>query len=155
MGLTVVFVISSVPYHVLWTRLVCSQEYPFSSIIEYNLFIYFSNIQNTLNSSDYKIGYTYLISTCLLSINSCLNPVALFCTSSQFRQHLKRYLTRFCESCSPSTDFELARKYWIFTNFNYILQLPIRYIGVTNFHFVHYINVIENCVAVIQCKLSL
>jgi len=108
-GLAVVFVISYVPYHVFWTYFICSQKSPLSSTIVYNSYNHYSNIQNTLNSSDYEIGYTYLISKCFLTINSCLNPVALFCTSSQFRQHLKRYLTCFCKTSSPSSDFELAR----------------------------------------------
>ena len=107
-GLAVVFVISYVPYHVFWAYFICSQKSPFSSTNVYDPYIHYSNIQNTLNSSDYKIGYTYLISTCFLTINSCLNPVALFCTSSQFR-HLKRYFTCFCKTSSPSDDFELAR----------------------------------------------
>jgi len=110
LGLTVVFMISYVPYHVFWTYFICSQKSPISTIIVYESYFHYSNIQNTLNSSDYEILYTYLISTCFLTINSCLNPVALFCTSSQFRQHLKRYLTCFCKTSSPSTDFELARR---------------------------------------------
>jgi len=99
LGLTVVFVISYVPYHVFWTYFICSQE-DISS----------SNTKSILDYSHYKFQYTYLISNCFLSINSCLNPVALFCTSSPFRQHLKRYLTCFCRTSSPSTDFELARR---------------------------------------------
>jgi len=98
-GLTVVFVISYVPYHVFWTYFICSQEY----VLSYN-------INDTFYSSDYKVQYTYLISNCFLLINSCLNPVALFFTGSHFRQHLKRYLTCLCKTSSPSTDFELARR---------------------------------------------
>jgi len=98
-GLTVVFVISYVPYHVLWTYLICSYE----PILSYN-------IEERVYSSDYKVWYTYLLSNFLLSINSCLNPVALFYTGSHFRQHLKRYITCFCKTSSPSTDFELARR---------------------------------------------
>jgi len=98
-GLTVVFVISYVPYHVFWTYFICSKNY----IVSYN-------INNSFYSSNYKVRCTYLISNCFLSINPCLNPVALFCTSSHFRQHLKRYLTCFCKTSSPSTDFELARR---------------------------------------------
>jgi len=84
LGLTVVFVISYLPYHVFWTYFICSQENITSSVS-----------RDILGYSDYELQYTYLISTCFLSINSCLNPVALFCTSSPFRQHLKRYLTYF------------------------------------------------------------
>jgi len=98
-GLTFVFVISYVPYHVLWV-------YFFSS--EMNILLFATT--ESSDSSNNVPQEMYLISICLLSINSCLNPVALFCTSSQFRQHLKRYLTCFCKTSSPSTDFELARR---------------------------------------------
>jgi len=110
LGLTVVFVISYLPYHVFWTYFICSHEYPFLPSFKNVPNILFSKIEYGLYSSDYKTRYTYLISTCLLSINSCLNPVALFCTISQFRQHLKRYLTCFCNTTTPTADFELARR---------------------------------------------
>jgi hypothetical protein len=100
LGLTVVFVISYVPYHALWTYIICtSEERTFSGTIAENL-IYSNN----------ELRHTYQISTCFLLINSCLNPVALFCTSSPFRQHLKRYLTFFCKTSSPSTALELRRR---------------------------------------------
>jgi len=98
-GLTFVFVMSNVPYHVFWTYFICSQEELDSS-----------NITYILRHSNYKSQYTYLISNCFLSINPCLNPVVLFCTSSHFTQHIKRYLTCFCKTSSPSTDLELARR---------------------------------------------
>jgi hypothetical protein len=98
-GLTVVFVISIVPYHAFWTYFICSQEDIFSL-----------STKDILDYSNYKFQYTYLISNCFLLINPCLNPVALFCTSSPFRQHLKRYLTCFCKTNSPPTDLELARR---------------------------------------------
>jgi len=98
-GLTVVFMITYVPYHVFWTYFIYSQENFFK--------LFITNIRHHPNN---KLRSTYLISTCFLSINPCLNPVALFCTSSQFRQHLKSYLTCFCKTSSPSTDFELARR---------------------------------------------
>jgi len=104
-GLTVVFVFSYVPYHVFWTYFICTIE---KSSIEKNIF----SRKNTdfFRYSNYKFQYTYLISTCFLLINSCLNPVALFCTSSPFRQHLKRYLTCFCKIDSLPTEFELSRR---------------------------------------------
>jgi len=98
-GLTVVFLISYVPYHVLWVYILCTEEKLLSFKITY--------IPNNSNS---KLRYTYLISTCFLLINPCLNPVALFCTSSQFRQHLKRYLTCFCKTNTTPTDLELQRR---------------------------------------------
>jgi len=99
LGLAVVFLISYVPYHVFWTYFISTQE---------NTIAFDST--DILGYSNYELQYTYLISTCILLINSCLNPVALFCTSSPFRQHFKRYLTCFCKTGSPSTDFELARR---------------------------------------------
>jgi len=94
-GLTVVFLISYVPYHVFWSYIIWTQDFEF-------VFIGFI--------SKPKYAMEYLILTCLLLINSCLNPVALFCTSSQFRQNLKRYLTWFCKKKSTSTDLELTRR---------------------------------------------
>jgi len=94
-GLTVVFLISYVPYHVFWTYIIWTQH------VE----IIFTGF-----NSEPKYAMQYLISTCFLLINSCINPVALFCTSSPFRQHLKRYLTCCCKRKSPSTDLELTRR---------------------------------------------
>ena len=98
LGLTVVFLISYVPYHVFWAYFICSQEINFSEFYS-----------SGLKFSQYKFQYTYLISNSFLLLNPCLNPVALFCTGSHFRQHLKRYLTCFCKTNSPPNDLELAR----------------------------------------------
>jgi len=100
LGLAVLFVISYMPYHVFWTYFVWTEgeEYFVLSFIDSHL--HWNN----------KSRYIYLISTCFLLINSCLNPVALFCTSSPFRQHLKRYLTCCCKTNSPPTDLELRRR---------------------------------------------
>jgi hypothetical protein len=82
LGLTVVFVISYVPCHAFWTHMVYTanqkrdEDKGFVTIQEYN------NIQ-----------YMYLLSTFLLLINPCLNPVALLCAGRAFRRHFKRYLT--------------------------------------------------------------
>jgi hypothetical protein len=91
-GLTVVFLISYVPYHVFLTYIVWTREIDevYSSI---RVMIF-----------DLNYGTQNLISTGFLLINSCLNPVALFCTSSPIRQHLKRYLTCFCKTNYPSTN---------------------------------------------------
>ena len=99
-GLTVVFVISYVPYHAFWTYIICTEE-------KEN---YHEKFTNIVQKSNNKLQNVYLISTCFLLINSCLNPVALFCTSSPFRQHLKRYLTCVCKTNSPSNDLELTRR---------------------------------------------
>jgi hypothetical protein len=99
-GLTVVFVISYVPYHAFWTYFIFSKgEVNFSE--DFNVI---------LSNSNKELQYTYLISTWFLLINSCLNPVALFCTSSPFRQHLKRYLTCHCKTNSPPNDIALRRR---------------------------------------------
>jgi hypothetical protein len=101
-GLTVVFLISFVPYHVFWTYRNFAEK---EEGDEFD----FRRIVDILEPSNYKLRYTYLISKCFLLINSCLNPVALFCTSSPFRQHLKRYLTCLCKTNSPPIDLELRR----------------------------------------------
>jgi hypothetical protein len=96
-GLTVVFLISYVPYNVLWTYIIWTQD-------NETLFL-------ALKTKIFRSNYVMrlIISTCLLLINSCLNPVALFCTSSPFRRHLKRYLNCFCKTSTPSTDIDLKR----------------------------------------------
>jgi hypothetical protein len=98
LGLTVVFVLSYVPYHVFWAYIICTRI----------VIILSEKITDSLIYSNEELRYTFQISTCFLLMNSCLNPVALFCTSSQFRQHLKRYLTCFYKTSSPSTDIELT-----------------------------------------------
>jgi len=86
LGLGVVFVISYVPYHILWTYIV------YKDYIE-----------------EMEIMYTYSASTCLLVFNSCFNPVALCCTSLAFRRQFKRYLTCCCKRKTPNTAFELTK----------------------------------------------
>jgi hypothetical protein len=98
-GLAFVFMISYVPYHALWAYFVYGKEN--------NIFL---KITDNLDRLNYKSQYAYLISSCLPLINTCLNPVALICTSSPFRQHLKRYLICFCKTNSSTNDLELARR---------------------------------------------
>jgi hypothetical protein len=76
-GLTVVFLTSCVPYHVFWTYI----NYTDKGKIELQKSTEFIDHYN------YEFRYMYQISTCFPLINSCLYPVALFCTSSPFRQH--------------------------------------------------------------------
>jgi hypothetical protein len=121
--LTVVFLISYVHYHAFWTYVICTEELPHN----------YDTITDILLDSNYKFQYTYLISTCFLLINSCLNPVALFCTSSLFRQHLKCHLTCFCKTNSPNNGLELVRKSWVCNHFLYFLQLQLGYIFLTNY----------------------
>jgi hypothetical protein len=107
-GLTLVFLISYVPYHVLWAYYICTTDvlYYFQKYMFH--FNYSSFITGINLLSVDKLEYPYLISTCFLLINSCLNPVALFCTSSPFRQHLKRYLTCYRKTNSNPSVLELA-----------------------------------------------
>jgi len=79
-GLTIVFLLSYVPYHAFWTYIICAEP-------EYN---YYERINDVILKWNSKLRYTYLISTCFLLINSCLNPVALFCNSSPLIQHFER-----------------------------------------------------------------
>jgi hypothetical protein len=99
-GLTVVFMISYLPYHAYWTYIICTTDVKILS----------DKITEFLIYSDNNLWYTFHISTCFLLFNPCLNPVALFCTSPQFRQHLKRYLTCFCKINSPALGLEVARR---------------------------------------------
>jgi len=98
--LTVVFMISYVPYHI-------SDTYMY--YFKINLDIYIAN------SGD-EFGWVYneshmgAILHLLLSIGSCLNPVAMFCTSLAFRKQFKRFLTCSCKAKSPVTDLELSRR---------------------------------------------
>ena len=100
LALTVVFVISYVPYHVFWTYFFCVKEDVYSVFLTV-----------ILKYSHYKFMNVYIISNYFLLINPCLNPVGLFCTSSRLRQHLKRYLTFFCKTNSPPNYVEFARIY--------------------------------------------
>jgi hypothetical protein len=97
LGITVVFLISYVPYHVFWTYIIYSEDQ-------------IPDVGEIISNKDYKLQYTYLISTCLLLINSCLNPVALFCTSVVFRRQFKRYLTCSYQVKSPLNSFEITTK---------------------------------------------
>jgi hypothetical protein len=89
LGLTVVFLISYVPYHVLSTYIFINKE--------------------ELFSRPYIMLFLYEFSPFLLLINASLNPVSLFCASRDFRKHLKRYLTCRCKTNSPPTNLELTR----------------------------------------------
>jgi len=109
-GLAVVFMISYVPYHVLWSYIICTVEEKKFFEQHYYILYVSSKYTELIHHSGYKLQYSYLISNCFLLINPCLNPVALFCTSSPFRQHLKRHLICFCKTNSPPTDFELRRR---------------------------------------------
>jgi hypothetical protein len=99
LGLTVAFLFTSVPFHIYETYVTfrIDVEKTFAEMMK-----------EDFGSSNLK--YLRDILYVLLSINSCLNPVALFITSHAFRRHLKRYLTCCCKTKSPPTDFELTRR---------------------------------------------
>jgi hypothetical protein len=122
-GLTVVFMISYVPYHILWNYVICTESMDVYSSIYFNL-----------DFGKYDVLYPHLISTYFLLINPCLNPVALFFTSSPFRQLLKRYLTCCCKTNSPPSDIELTRRNWICNTWHYFLYTLLGYIFYENFH---------------------
>jgi hypothetical protein len=99
LGLTVVFLISYVPYHI-------SETY-FYSTLHLNIFIqqFLKEFEQKKNLLELKQILKYF-----LSINSCLNPVAVFSTSLAFRRQFKRYLTCCCKAKSTPNDFELTRR---------------------------------------------
>jgi len=97
LGLTVVFLISYVPYHISETYIYSRLKSDFSNGKNSEEFGWFNN------SNDINVILRHL-----LSINSCLNPVALFCTSRAFRRHFRRYLFCCCKAKSPPNDFELT-----------------------------------------------
>jgi hypothetical protein len=84
LGLSTVFVISYVPYHIIWAYLTWKDD------------------------SVPELLYTYFISTWLLVINSCLNPVALFFSSLAFRSQFKRCLVCFKRRTVVTTTQELT-----------------------------------------------
>jgi hypothetical protein len=91
-GLTAVFLITNVPYHVFWTYHISTEEERFY-FKKYDLSIYADPPDEPK-----KI---YLILTCLLLLGCCFNPVALFCASSPLRKHLKH------KTNSNPTEMEL------------------------------------------------
>jgi hypothetical protein len=101
LGLTVVFLISYVPFHI-------AEMYLYYSINFHNSHI-LAKVIEMMDSAPYLVEIMFCLKL-ILSINSCLNPVALFCTSLAFRRHFKRYLTCCWKTKSPPTVFELTRR---------------------------------------------
>jgi hypothetical protein len=97
LGLIVVFLISYVPHHAF-------RVYVISTV--YTKFSVFNLTKLILPT----LPYTLLVLKCLLLINSCLNPVALCCTSSAFRRQFKRYLICCRKTNSPPNDLERRRR---------------------------------------------
>ena len=95
-GLTF-FKTSCVPYHPFWACIIFNEHMDFDADM-------------LVASKEYKLQFAYLALTCVLFINSCLNPVVLLCNSSAFRSQFELYLTCFCRTNSPPTDFQLTRR---------------------------------------------
>lgn len=59
---------------------------------------------------EFNMGWyvTKVIGFCLMFLNSCINPVALYAVSAQFRSHFRRYL---CYACMRGQDLQRARSY--------------------------------------------
>jgi hypothetical protein len=99
LGLVIVFLITYLPFHIWKTFLIFNVNSSISgatNLIKSDLLIAFRNIDTII--------YFFVL------INSCLNPVALFCTSLAFRRQFKRYFTCCCKTNSPPTDSELKRR---------------------------------------------
>jgi hypothetical protein len=92
LGLAVIFVISFVPYHILHIYLYSRLNFVGLPM----MFLLKGESEWLINTLD-----TMMILNYFVPLNSCLCPVALFCTSSAFRTHLKRYLTCCCCKKNP------------------------------------------------------
>jgi hypothetical protein len=116
-GLTIVFLISYVPYHIYYTYFYSMN----------NLDIYRSVFsEKYLNPILFEI---FDILEVVLSFNSCLNPVAMFCTSRAFRRQLKNYLTCCCKTNSPPTAFELTSRNWDSEHWHFMLNTSVKYVS--------------------------
>jgi hypothetical protein len=100
LGLTLVFLISYVPYHVFRVYVISTADLKLSEV----------NLIKCIVPRDYKLGYMFIVLKCALLFNSCLNPLALICMSFAFRRQIKRYLTCCCKANSPPNDLELTRR---------------------------------------------
>jgi hypothetical protein len=99
LGLTFVFLISYLPYHIYNTYYISRTYLEISGVKPNVQFRWVVDINDI-----------HVIIHLLLSLNPCLNPLSLCCTSLAFRRQFKRYLTCSCKSNFPSTDFELQRR---------------------------------------------
>jgi Leucine-rich repeat (LRR) protein len=100
LGLTVVFLISYLPNHAFKAYTIYTVGTNLSAV----------NLDEFVSHILFKLQYTLAVTKCLLLINSCLNPVALFCSSLAFRRQFKRYLTCCCKAKPPPNGFELTRR---------------------------------------------
>jgi uncharacterized membrane protein YozB (DUF420 family) len=97
--LTVVFLISYVPFHIFEAYL--------HSILNMDISVFEGRVELSLA---YNFSDIMSILHLFLSINSCLNPLALFCTSLAFRMQFKRYLTCRCIVNPLSINCKRAKK---------------------------------------------
>jgi hypothetical protein len=100
LGLAVIFLISYLPYHIFSCYSISRMNVDISSVKLSDKVSWANNLRDI-----------FLILRHFLSINSCLNPVALCCTSLDFRRQFRRYLTCFCKAKSSPTDVELKRRH--------------------------------------------
>jgi hypothetical protein len=112
LGLTVVFLISYVPYHLSETYFYFKFNFVTESYDESFDESYNESFDESYDEYNWILDLLEInpILKLFLSINPCLNPVALFCTSLAFREHFKRYLTCCCKANCPPADFELRRR---------------------------------------------
>jgi hypothetical protein len=103
LGLTAVFLISYVPYHIFWTYVILN-KHPYYDKHDTIDLVY------DINHLKIHNGYTYLVSKCLLLINPCFNPVALFCTGRAFRRQFRPYLILCCKANRTGGGIELTRR---------------------------------------------
>jgi hypothetical protein len=114
------FLINYLPYHI-------SETYFHSRI-------YFDNGHLFNDFFDHVFNRNQSDSKKFLPINSCLNPVALFCISPAFRRELKRYLNCYCKTKYPPTEFEPTRRNWflniviIFFRYKYAIYISHKYL---------------------------
>ena len=102
LGLTLVFFVSFVPYHVLWTVILWE-------IIPLEL----------------EMTYVVFTSSCLLVFNSCFNPVSLYFTSVTFRKQFERYLLGCFRS--ENSSFRNEEESDLQTDQHSDINKPVRY----------------------------
>jgi hypothetical protein len=123
LGLTVIFLTTYLLCHML-------EMYFYSTIIfnssSFKFVVVFVR--------DYNLRDIVLILQNLLSINSCLNPVALCFTSVVFKRQLKRYLSSCCKAKSPPNDLEITKRNLGCNHSHYFLPTQLRNMFHTNIY---------------------
>ncbi|XP_014250294.1 neuropeptide CCHamide-2 receptor-like [Cimex lectularius] len=90
LAFVIIFIVCFLPYHIfmLWFHFSPSGEQ------DYNRFWHTFRI----------VGF------CLSYINSCINPIALYCVSKAFRKHFNRYLLCWCKHNERSDDMSMVHR---------------------------------------------